>query len=83
MRVSRARDVFAKGYESGWTLELFKISRISSSSYPPVYILQDLAAEEIDGFFYEEELSRVKKDLKKVFFEVVEILKTRVSGRKK
>lgn len=83
VRVSRARNVFEKAYESGWTLELFKIARISSTHYPTVYHLKDLANEEIDGFFYEEELSRVNKDVKKVFFEVDAVLKTRTVGRAK
>lgn len=59
VRISTAKAVFAKGYESGWTSELFKIHRISLSSYPVVYILRDLHDEDIDGIFYESELSRV------------------------
>lgn len=83
VRVSRARNVFAKGYESGWTLELFKISHISLTRQPPVYFIKDLADEDIDGFFYEEELSRVQKDLNSDAFEVEKILKTSGVGRKK
>lgn len=83
VRVSRAKNVFAKGYESGWTLELFKISRISLARQPPVYFLKDLTDEPIDGFFYEEELSRVVKDLDSDVFEVEKILKTSGTGRKK
>lgn len=83
VRVSRSKNVFAKGYESGWTLELFKISRISLSRQPVVYFLKDLADEDIDGFFYEEELSRVRKDLDSCEFEVEKILKSSGTGRKK
>ena len=83
VRVSRARNVFAKGYEGGWTLELFKIVRISTTRPPTVYFLKDLSDEDIDGFFYEEELSRVQKNLNKDFFEVNEVLKSRGKGRKK
>ena len=83
VRISQAKDVFAKAYEGGWTLELFKISRISSTRQPPVYFLKDLADEDIDGFFYEEELSRVRKDLNSDSFEVEKILKTSGTGRKK
>ena len=64
-------------------MELFKISRISSTRQPPVYFLKDLADEDIDGFFYEEELSRVRKDLNSDSFEVEKILKTSGTGRKK
>ena len=61
VRVSRAENVFAKRYESGWTLEIFKITQILSMKPPTVYYLDDLACEEIDGFFYTEELCRVRK----------------------
>ena len=80
VRVSRAKNVFGKGYEGGWTLELFKISRISCTTKPLVYFLRDLEGEEIDGYFYEEELSRVRKNFKTGFFEVEQILKTSGNG---
>ncbi|KAJ8680987.1 hypothetical protein QAD02_016774 [Eretmocerus hayati] len=83
VRVTRASNVFRKGYMRGWTLELFKIVRISTTRQPPVYFLQDLAGEDIDGLFYEEELSRVQKDLSKEAFEVGEILKTSGRGEEK
>ncbi|KAJ8664222.1 hypothetical protein QAD02_005884 [Eretmocerus hayati] len=79
VRVTRASNVFRKGYMRGWTLELFKIVRISTTRQPPVYFLLDLAGVDIDGFSYEEELSRVRKDLRTEASEVDEILKT--SGR--
>lgn len=60
VRISTAKAAFAKGYESGWSSELFKIHRVSSSSNPVVYILRDLHDEDIDGIFYEPELSRVR-----------------------
>ncbi|XP_014214535.1 uncharacterized protein LOC106643782 [Copidosoma floridanum] len=81
--ISKTRSVFAKGYESGWTLELFRIVRISCTCQPPIYFLRDLADKDIDGFFYEEELSRVRKELSKSFFEVDKILESRSKGRSK
>ena len=83
VRVSRAQNVFAKGYESGWTLEIFKITRISSTRPPAVYYLKDLAGEEIDGFFYTEELCRVRINLTTDVFEIDKILKTRGKGSSK
>ncbi|KAJ8666651.1 hypothetical protein QAD02_008313 [Eretmocerus hayati] len=67
----------------GWTRELFEIVRISTTRQPPVYFLQDLAGEDINGLFYEEKPSRVQKDLRKEVFEVDEILKTSGRGGKK
>ncbi|XP_023247478.1 uncharacterized protein LOC111643598 [Copidosoma floridanum] len=63
VRISKTRSVFAECYKSGWTLELFRIVRISCTRQPPVYFLRDLADEDIDGFFYEEELSRVNSSM--------------------
>ena len=83
VRISRERNVFAKGFESGWTVELFKISRVSLSRQPHVYHLKDLAGEDIDGVFYEEELSRVRKNLSEDYFEIGEILKESGKGKKK
>ena len=68
VRISRAPDVFRKGYESGWTLELFKIARISSARQPPVYTLEDLDGEVIDGIYYEEELCPFRKNLNEAAF---------------
>ena len=79
VRISRVKNIFEKGYESGWTLELFKIDRISETRPPVVYYLKDLSGENIEGFFYEQELSRVRKNLKDATYEIESILKE--SGR--
>lgn len=60
VRISSAKAAFAKGYESGWSRELFKIERISANRQPIVYMLHDLKNEPIDGIFYTEELSKVR-----------------------
>ncbi|CAB0031142.1 unnamed protein product [Trichogramma brassicae] len=43
VRISRAKNAFAKGYEGGWTIEIFKIKRISKARQPAVYYVEDLA----------------------------------------
>lgn len=83
VRVSRAKSAFDKGYEGGWTEEIFKIERISASRPPHVYILKDLREEEIEGIFYEEEICRVRKDLNNEIWEIDEILETVGKGRSK
>ena len=75
VRISRARNVFAKGFGSGLIVKFFKISRISLSHQPHVYHLKDLASENVNGVFYEQELCRVRKDLIEKYFEIDEILK--------
>ena len=83
VHVSCAKLVFKKAYESGWTLELFRIIRISTERQPPVYYtLEDLDGEPIEGFFYEEELSRVQTVLNTESFQIDKILKTEGKGKK-
>ncbi|CAB0042874.1 unnamed protein product [Trichogramma brassicae] len=83
VRISRAKNAFAKGYEGGWTIEIFKIKHISEARQPSVYYVEDLAGEPIDGFFYEQELTRVRKNLDTAVFEVETILDTKGRGRNK
>lgn len=81
VRISRARGTFDKGYLPGFTEEIFVIKRISTTRTPHVYILNDLNQEEIDGVFYESELSPVKKDLKSEEFIIDKILSRRGKGK--
>ena len=86
VRVSRARGVFEKGYEVGWSEELFVIKRVINWRFnsPVVYELQDLAGEEIDGHFYEQELADVtNKDVHNDEFIVEKVIRTRGRGVKK
>ena len=48
-----------------------------------MYYLEDLAGEEIDGFFYGEELCKVRKNLSTDVFEIETILKSRGKGSSK
>lgn len=59
VRISGGKVVFQKGYESGWSNEIFKITRVSTTRKPVIYYVSSLDNEEIDGFFYTEELSKV------------------------
>ena len=56
VRISKYKNIFAKGYLPNYTQELFKIKQII---YGPVivYKLEDLSGEIIEGTFYEQELS--------------------------
>lgn len=83
VRVSRARTAFRKAYEGGWTLEIFRIIKVDTSRQPPVYTLEDLAGDKIDGFFYEQQLSRVRKDLTGNTFEIDQVLHSRGRGKRK
>ncbi|KAJ8671975.1 hypothetical protein QAD02_003234 [Eretmocerus hayati] len=83
VRISIRSSPFHRAYTGGWSMELFKIIRISQTRTLCVYFLSDSSGEEIDGFFYEQELSRVSKDLNRDVFGVERVLEARGKGRKK
>ncbi|CAD6196201.1 unnamed protein product [Caenorhabditis auriculariae] len=80
VRISKLRKTFDKGYEKGFSEELFKISDILPSN-PVTYRLKDLKDEPIDGKFYEQELTRYTESTD--VFKVEKILaKRRVKGKR-
>lgn len=83
VRISRAKAAFEKGYEAGWSEEIFRIHRVLEWRRPPVYELSDLQGEVIDGIFYEQELTHVIKDLREGEFIVDRVIKTRGRGNNK
>lgn len=83
VRVSRAKVVFEKGYEAKWSEEIFRIHRVLEWRKPRVYELSDLAGENIDGIFYEQELTPVNKDLQGEEFIVERVIKSRGRGNNK
>ena len=71
VRVSKLKNIFAKGYTPNWTEEVFEIDQILPTN-PITYKLRDLMEEEIQGSWYEEQLQltdqntfRVEKVLRK------------------
>lgn len=84
VRISRERHVFEKGYEKGWSEEIFKIVKVKHRQQLFIYELCDLEGEKIEGFFYPEELSLVHKErLLEQAHKINEVLKTRGKGAKK
>ena len=71
VRISKYKNIFAKGYMPSWSEEIFIIKKIKNT-VPWKYVLNDLNGEEIIGRFHEKELKasnqqefRVEKVLKK------------------
>lgn len=60
VRISKKKSIFAKGYETNFTKEIFVITKRIPRD-PPVYKLQDLNGEEILGTVYASELQLVKE----------------------
>ena len=55
VRISKYKNIFAKGYMPNWSEEIFIIGKIKNT-VPWTYVLNDLNGEEIIGTFYEKEL---------------------------
>ena len=59
VRISRYKNIFAKGYAPNWSSEIFIVDKINDTvSY--TYNLKDLNDEEIIGSFYDKELQKTK-----------------------
>ena len=60
VRISKFKNVFAKGYKPNWSEEIFIIKKIKNT-VPWTYIINDLNGEEIVGSFYEKELQKTNQ----------------------
>ena len=59
VRVSKFKNIFAKGYTPNWSKEIFTADKIDDT-VPYTYNLKDLNDEEIIGSFYDQELQKTK-----------------------
>ena len=57
VRISKFKNIFAKGYTPNWSEEIFVVKKIKNT-VPWTYIINDLNGEEIVGSFYEKELQK-------------------------
>ena len=55
VRISKYKNIFAKGYMPNWSKEVFVVSKIKNTVLW-TYIINDLNGEEIIGAFYEKDL---------------------------
>ena len=55
VRISKFKNIFAKGYTRNWSTEIFIADKINDT-VPYTYNLKDLNDEEIIGSFYDREL---------------------------
>ena len=59
VRISRYKNIFAKGYAPKWSSEIFIVNKINDT-VPYTYNIKDLNDEEIIGSFYDRELQKTK-----------------------
>ena len=76
VRISREKQKFEKGYTWNWSEETFKIIQVIPRALP-VYRLEDLDHDPIEGTFYEVELQKVTKP---ETFKIAYIVKSQGKG---
>ena len=57
IRISKYKNIFAKGYTPNWSEEVFVIIEVRNT-VPWTYVINDINGEEIIGTFYEKELQK-------------------------
>ena len=60
VRMSKIKNIFAKGYTPNWSKEVFEIKRVKNT-VPWTYVINDLNGDEIIGTFYEKELQKTNQ----------------------
>ena len=58
VRISKYKNIFAKGYTPNWSGEVFVIKKIKNT-VPWTYAINGLNGEEITGTFYEKQLQKI------------------------
>ena len=61
VRISKYKNIFAKGYTPNWSEEIFIINKIKNT-VPWTYAISDLNGEEITGSFYQKELQKTNQE---------------------
>ena len=74
VRLSKSKQVFAKGYLPSWTEKVFQVSRIIDQHEPVEFKVKDWHGEEVQGSFYRAELQKVSKP---VTFMIERIIRRR------
>ena len=57
VRISKYKNIFAKGYTQNWSEEVFVVSKIKNT-VPWTFLISDSNGEPIIGSFYEKELQK-------------------------
>ena len=61
VRISKYKNIFAKGNALNWSEEVFAIKEVKNT-VPWPYVINDLSGEEITVTFYEKELQKTSQE---------------------
>ena len=70
VRISKYKNIFAKGYTENWPEEVFVVSK-NKNTVPRTYVISDLNGEKIAGSFYGKELQKTCQEK----FRIEKVLK--------
>ena len=73
VRISKYKNIFAKGYTPNWSEEVFVIKKVKNT-VSWTYVVNDLNGEEIIWTFYEKELQKTNQKE----FRVEKVIKKKV-----
>ena len=59
VRISKFKNIFAKGYTPNWSTEIFIINKVNNTVLY-TYNIKDVNGEKIIGSFYDKELQKTK-----------------------
>ena len=65
VRISKYKNIFAKGYTPNWSEEVCVINKFKNT-VPWTYVINDLNGEEIIGIFDEKELQNTNQQVFKI-----------------
>ena len=61
VRIAKYKNIFAKGYNTNWSEEVFLIKEVKNT-VPWSYVISDLNGEEMSRTFYEKELQKTNQE---------------------
>ena len=61
VRISKYKNIFAKGFTQNWSEEAFALSKIKNT-VPWTYVISDLNGEKILGNFYQKEIQKTSQE---------------------
>lgn len=61
VRLSKAKNIFEKGFVANWTEEIFQIHRVHKKYSPVMYTIKDKEKNILEGKFYKYELQKVAR----------------------
>ena len=70
VRISKYKNIFAKGYSQNWSEKVFVVSEIKDTVLWSC-VISDLNGEPITGIFYEKELQKTNQK----YFRIEKVLK--------